>query len=217
MDDDLVQKAIALAVLGNWKGAIEANLEVLKENKDDADALNRLSKAYFECGNIKKAKEISAKVLQIDPINKIALRSVEKYKQAKGNLTPSDDHGIDSTVFIEEQGKTKLTNLINLGPEEICGCLNAGDEVYLSNRSHRITITGPNGTYLGKLPDDISSRLKVLIEGGNIYKAYVRSTEKRSLKILIREMSRSEKLKGVPSFPIEASESIGKNLPDFDY
>jgi hypothetical protein len=72
----------------------------------------------FENGDIPKAKKTSLNVLKIDPGNNIALKAIEKYKnfsKVKSNGNISINQNVDPSVFIEEPGKTKLINLINVG------------------------------------------------------------------------------------------------------
>lgn len=208
MNSDLAQTAISLALKSNWKEAIEVNKGILKLNEDDVDALNRLAKAYIEIGDIKKAKLQSEKVLKIDKNNKIAARALERCKTLKKTDIKNGSRTIDPSIFIEEPGRTKLTNLINLASGEIISNLNSGDEVSLSTHSHRVTVTTVGGVYVGKLPDDLSARIRQLAEEGNIYKAYVKSIEKNCLKVFIKEIKRSKSLMNVHSFPADKSESL---------
>ena len=72
MNEDLAQKAVAAALAGDWKEAEKINKQILKGDKSDVDALNRLARAYAEQGNLKKAKETAQKVLKINTFNQIA-------------------------------------------------------------------------------------------------------------------------------------------------
>jgi len=67
MEATLAQKAIDLALSGKWSEAVQANIEILKENPKDIDALNRAARAYAETGNVELARKTAAKVLKIDP------------------------------------------------------------------------------------------------------------------------------------------------------
>ena len=105
MDDALAQKAIDLALKGDWEKAVEVNLQIAKIAPNDTDALNRLARAYAETGAIPKAKTTAEKVLKIDSVNPIAIRSLEKWKSLKKNdkLSSTD---ISSDTFLEEPGTT---------------------------------------------------------------------------------------------------------------
>ena len=46
-------QAISLAMEGRWKEAVEVNKSLIKRTPNDADAYNRLGKAYMEIGQYK--------------------------------------------------------------------------------------------------------------------------------------------------------------------
>lgn len=105
--------------------------------------------------------------------------------------------------ILEEPGKTKIISLINLGDSKLIAELDSGDEVKLDSHSHRMAVNTFDGKYMGRLPDDISARLKMLISSGNEYKVYVKCTEANDLKVFIKEIKNKS---DVPSFPIEKIE-----------
>lgn len=214
MEENLTQKAIDLALNGSWSEAIKINLKILKINSNDVDSLNRLSRSYYENGDILKAKRTSLKVIKIDPDNSIALKAVEKYKHGSANI--GGNRNIDPSVFIEEPGKTKITSLINVGSSNTCSCLDSGDEVFLVTHTHKVSLINSKGKYLGRLTDDLSAKLRGLIKGGNKYKVFIKSVEGKNVKVLIKEFSRGEEFKNTQSFPREVSESIGENFSDSD-
>lgn len=215
MEENLAQKAINFTLECNWNEAIKTNLLILKKDTEDIDALNRLAHAYFEKGEINKAKTTSRKVLKISPSNNIAIKALEKYKLGKTSETKN--RNIDVSVFIEEPGKTKLTNLINIGSSKTCSCLNAGDEVILRPHSHRVTVTTMAGSYIGKLTDDLSARLRKLIKAKNVYRVFIKSANKKEIAILIKEVERGHEYKNTPSFPREILESDGETFSESDY
>ena len=73
-------QAIQTALQGNWNEAIVLNKSLVKENPEDIDALNRLALAYTIIGKLKEAKSAYQKVVNIDPLNSIALRNLKKLK-----------------------------------------------------------------------------------------------------------------------------------------
>lgn len=201
MDPDLAQKAVAAALVGNWNEAISFNKELLKENPEDNEALNRLAKAHFELGNIKKARSLSEKVLKNDPFNSIANRNLSKWRGIKSakNSKNKPPQAID---FIEEPGKTKLVSLLCLGDRKALAELNAGDEVRITVHAHRVSIVTLSNKYIGRLPDDLAARLKRLIIQGNCYQVFIKSIEPKEIKVFIRETFRTKKLSQVPSFEL---------------
>lgn len=217
MDEGLTRKAINLALKCQWKEAIKINKLIIKEDKSDTEALNRVARAYLEIGDILKAKNISKKVLKIEPSNQIAQKAIEKYKRFKTNVNSSNEQNIDATVFLEEVGKTKLTNLINLGSPKNISKLYSGDEVKLLTYSHRSTITTLDDTYIGRLPDDLSARIRLLVKGGNIFKTFVKSVCSTNVKVFIKEIKRGKEFKNCMSFPFEKSESLDESFTQSDF
>src|SRR5260221_1318924 len=98
--DDLAQLAIAAALVSDWKKAILLNTQIIKENTEDTEALNRLARAYAEDGNIAKARATSQKVLKIDSLNPIATKCFLKWKNFKTNDGNSRTI-VNPSVFIE--------------------------------------------------------------------------------------------------------------------
>lgn len=202
MDSDLTQKAIAAALAGNWKEAVILNKKILKTFPDDCETLNRLAKACFELGKIKEAKEICQKVLKIDPFNRISQRNLAKWK----NIKSKDKISCPSVTggdFIEEPGKTKLLTLVHPGDAKVLAELNAGDEVQLSPHAHRVSVISLDKKYIGRLPDDLSARLRRFIKLGNSYRTWIKSVEGRYVKIFIKEVARGKAVGEASSFPTE--------------
>jgi len=207
MDVNLAQKAVSLALAGQWEEAIKVNKELLKTSPDDTDTLNRLAKAYFETGNIKKARLISTKVLKFNPSDPIANKNLSRWKSlTSAKKAPPISQGVAN--FIEEAGKTKLVSLVNLGDKRVIAKLDAGDEVKLTTHAHRVCVLTLDGKYLGRLPDDLAARLIHLTKSGNLYRVFLKSLETRSVKVFIRETFRAKKMARVLSFPLE----VGRDL-----
>ena len=83
----LKNQAIQTALEGNWQEAIAINKSLVQENPEDMDALNRLALAYTIMGKLKEAKSTYQKVLDLDPLNPIALRNLKKLKDKALNLS----------------------------------------------------------------------------------------------------------------------------------
>jgi len=213
MSEELAQEAIELALAGNFSKAIEINLKILKEDSKNVDALNRLARAYSEIGKIPLAKKTSSKVLKIDPFNPIATKSIAKWSEIKKGRSFSSAYSKAET-FLEEPGKTKVVSLLHLGDSKILVKLDAGDVVELDFHSHRIGVTTLEGKYVGRLPDDLSSRIKKLVSLGNQYRAYIKSADKKEVRVFMREVARSPKLVDVPSFPTEKIDYVSFTPPE---
>jgi tetratricopeptide (TPR) repeat protein len=213
MNIDLSQKAVNAALSGNWERAEEMNRQILNVTPNDVDALNRLAKAYYELSDIKKAKLIANKVVKIDPFNKIALKSLEKWNKLKGGSTKGKITTSPS-AFLEEPGKTKIVTLLHPGSSKAIANLDAGERVKLNDHGHRMSISTIDSKYLGKLPDDISARLKKLIGFGNEYEVFVKSADKKEVKVFIRETKRAKQLSDMPSFTGEKIDYISFTPPE---
>ena len=209
MDTNLQETAINAALKCNWDEAIIANKKILSEELDDVEALNRLARAYYESGGTAKAKKTTLKVLKIDPINNIAQKALEKYKTTKDAVTRNDQN-VSASDFIEEIGTTKQTSLFNLCSIDTISSLDSGDEVFLSTHTHRVTVTNKGKKYLGKLPDDLSARLRLLTKNGYKYRVLIMSANKDCIKIFIKELTRGKGYESMHSFPRDPLESIGE-------
>lgn len=212
MNPSLAQQAVSSALTGNWDMAIEQNSAILKENPKDLDALNRLARAYAEKGKINKAKEQAEKVVKIDPFNSIATKALRKWKGLKKGETYSSVLS-DPEAFLEESGKTKILSLMHLGSQDILAKLDSGDEIQLDCHCHRIAAVTKDGKYIGRLPDDISSRLKRLVCMGNVYQSLVKSIDPNEVTIFVREISKGKKAKDTISFPAEKIEYTSFTSP----
>jgi len=213
MDTSPAQMAVNLALSGNWKEAIKINLEILHENPDDTEALCRLARAYSEIGKITQAREATKKVLEIDPVNPIALKFQQKLKSAKNGVN-SYSAQTSPESFLEEPGKTKIVKLLNLGEKNVYSDLDPGEEVKLSSYSHKVSISTKDGKYMGRLPDDIAARLKNLIKEGNKYQVLIKSIEPGNIMVFIRETERGPKVANVASFSPEKIEYVSFTPPE---
>jgi tetratricopeptide (TPR) repeat protein len=214
MEIDLAQKAISAALLGNWTEATKLNLKIISQNPKDIDALSRLARCYAEQGQAKKAVSTCQKVLKIDPFNTIALKSVKKWKALRAGEKHNGPTALSPELFLEEPGKTKLVPLVHVGDQKTLAKLDSGDEVKLNPKSHRIPVLTAEGKYVGRLPDDLSARLRKLIEAGGIYKVLIKSIDAKAVTVFIREIKKAESFKDSPSFPSEKIEYVSFTPPE---
>lgn len=203
MDENLAQKAISAALSGRWEEAITLNKKILEQDCNNVDALVRLARAYAEISEIKQAKEILQKVVQLDPYNTIALRALAKWKNFKKNNNGYHSTGSNPHLFLEEPGKTKIVLLKHLSSPESIAELNAGDPVKLNINTHKVSVNSQAGKYIGRLPDDVSARIKKFSILGYQYTGVIRSSDENGVKVLIREAVRPSKYSDIPSFPVE--------------
>lgn len=202
MINNLHKQAINQALAGNWKAAVDLNLEILKLEKNNIDALCRLAKAYAGLGKKTLVVKTYRRVLRLDKFNPIAKNNLVKFLVKKGRvLQKKEIVKIDPSLFLEEPGKTKVVALIGLGLSPIILELNIGDPVSLMARKHVIAVYDQTKRYLGKIPDDLSLRLIKLIKSGNLYQSVVKAIEPKALSIFIKEIKQNPKNRHLSSFP----------------
>lgn len=196
----LKTQAIQTALIGDWSSAVNLNEEILKDSPNDIDTLNRLGFAYASLGNTKDARDIYQKVLALDTQNPIALRNLKR-------LTGNTNKPLNGTatirmnnVFIEEPGKTKVIDLINVAEQKLISALRSGELLTIQIKRMKIFILDSQKQYIGMLPDDIGKRLIGFIDGGNEYEAYVKTVNSHKVIVFVRETKRSPKFKFLSSF-----------------
>jgi len=209
MIDYLARQAISCALSGDWEKALEINQKIIDIENSNIDALNRLAKVYFELGQIQNAVEKAQQVLNIDPLNSIAQRSTTNWKELLEDGFNHNGDGQKNTyseiTFLEEPGKTKIVKLIKLGDAKAFTTINAGCPLSANHSIHKVTIHTQNGSYIGRLPDDIAKRLNQLVEHGNEYQITAKSVSPKEVYIFIRELKKSPKLANIVSFPPDGS------------
>jgi len=195
-------QAIQTALHGDWYNATQINKALINDNPRDIEALNRLAFAFTITGKIRQAKSAYKKVLQIDPLNPIALKNIKRitgmsFQTNKKNTTISIPV---NHAFIEETGKTKIVELINLAQLKVIATLTVGQRLDVYIKRSKIFLKNQSKQYIGVLPDDIGKRLIKFVRGGNKYGAYVKSASSHSVVVFIKEQLRKERFRDQPSF-----------------
>lgn len=207
----LKTQAIQTALLGDWSTAISLNLELLKKDPDDIDTLNRLAFAYTVIGNIKDAKDTYHRVIRIDPQNPIAQKNLKRLSGLSGTkVTNGEEKGngmampqtklIMHSMFVEETGKTKVIELMNIADAKVIAPLRTGEYLTLQIKRSKIFVLDSQKQYIGMLPQDLGGRLITFMEGGNEYEVYSKSVDKKRITVFIKETKRANKFKNQPSF-----------------
>lgn len=195
----LKNQAIQTALEGNWQEAIIINKSLVHENPEDIEALNRLALAYTIMGKLREAKSTYQKVLILDPLNPIALRNLKRLKDKGLNLTGGKLNSSINNKFLEEPGKTKVVELVNIAQPKIVEALRTGQSLELSIKRLKIFALEEQ-QYIGVLPDDIAKRLIKFIKNGCKYEAYVKSANQHKVTIFIKEIKKTSRYKDQPSF-----------------
>lgn len=192
----LKSQAIQTALVGDWDAAINLNQLILQEEPNDIDTLNRLAFAFLSTGDTKNAKALYEKVLSLDMKNPIALRNLKRLHDSntkKPNVTLNN-------LFIEEPGKTKVIELINVADKKVISYLRSGEKLELIIKRNKIFALDVNKQFIGMLPDDICQRLIKFINSGNQYEAYVRTVDNKKVSTFVRETKRVKRFQDQPSF-----------------
>lgn len=209
----LSHQAIMAALSGSWEEALRLNQEIIDADPKNVEALNRIARAYFELGDLTKAKKYFDTALSVDPYNQIAAKFLKRIKTfSKGAKTQSNPQSafnpLSGDLFIQEPGKTKVVTLLKVAEPQKLSLLSSGMIVNLIIKNHSIAITDQSEEYLGVLPDDLSHHLIRLIHGGNKYQALIKTIKTNSLSVLIREAYRCPRFRNQPSFLDEHSETM---------
>ena len=204
----LKAQAIQTALTGDWQQAININQLILQEEPEDIDTLNRLAFAFLSSGNPKDAKNLYEKVLSLDMQNPIAIRNLKRLYDVNSKKIITINN-----LFIEEPGKTKVMDLINIADKKVITHLRSGEKLDLKIKRSRIFAYDLDNQFIGMLPDDTCQRLIKFIEAGNEYEAYVRTVDSNKVSIFIREIKRVKKFKNQPSF-VSASEKTKLSIPN---
>ena len=72
------KQAIALALQGQWREAVEVNKSLTESFPNDVDAYNRLGRAYMELGEYSQAREAYSRAIELDPYNTIARKNLHR-------------------------------------------------------------------------------------------------------------------------------------------
>ncbi len=205
----LYRQAINAALESRWDEALTLNLEIIKSEPQNVDALNRLGKAYMELGNNSEAKKYYTQALEYDSYNPIASKNLKIIESCKenGQLLPHHGNGLANgqkklspSVFLQEPGKTKVVNLLKVAEPAKLLQAYCGMSVALIMKNRKLAVVDDQGSYLGVLPDDVSHNLLRLIKGGNKYEVLIKSIKVNGLSVMIRETFRSKRFKNQPSF-----------------
>jgi len=203
MSDTLEQQAIQASLTSNWKEAVILNNKILKKDKKNVNALNRLACAFFKLSEFDKAIDIYQNVLKFNPYSSIARKNLKRIASLKKHQTktpPSYNADCSNDLFLNEPGTTRIVALVNPAPLETLSCLTPSQRLCLINKKRTILCLSQDNQYIGALPDDLSFHLIKLTNGGNSYSINVHSVMKNTIKVLIKEIHRSTNFKNQASF-----------------
>lgn len=195
--------AIQQAQAGLWEEAVATNKNILSLFPFEPDAYNRLGKAHSELGQFAEARQAYTQTLKYSPKNTIAKKNLERLAQLQEE--PAQAHTgaerIDPRLFIEETGKTGLTDLIDIGVAPALAKVGVGDRVQLYVKGHSLFVRNAAGEDIGRVEPRLANRLINFMEGGNRYAAAILAMENGQVRLMIREEYQHPSMFGKVSFP----------------
>lgn len=209
---ELENKAVDAAIRADWKAAVDANIEILKKQKDHVSSLLRLGFAHLQLKEYTKSLEAYKKVLHLQPQNAIAGDYVEKIEFRRKQSRNGDISGLvlDPNMFVELPGKTKAVTLNQLGQKSTLAELTIGENLVLNIRKHHVEVRTKENEYVGVLPDDVGVRMMYFLENKSEYSAYVQESTLSNVIVFVREVSKGKKVERLVSFPVDIPGSIAK-------
>jgi tetratricopeptide (TPR) repeat protein len=150
---ELSKLAIKAAFNQNWNEAVEINNQIISLNESNIDAHLRLGLAYLQLKEYSKAKKSYSKVLEIDPINKIALDKMilVKEKKTEDFIVP------DSESLLKEPGNSIEVSLEILTKGITAEKFKFNEDLILKISGKTISVhrDDPKQSLLNYLPDQI--------------------------------------------------------------
>src|SRR5919205_3422106 len=158
-------QAIVLASKNRWQEAVDLNREILDMFPNEVDAFNRLGKALTELGRYAEARDAYARAVKIDPLNGIATKNLQRLGKlaAEGAAAPPPSP-VDPRLFIEESGKTTVTQLTDVRRSEAAAKLSAGDQLRLDRRGNQIVVVDLTGQEIGRIEPKLEQDLIRLLD-----------------------------------------------------
>lgn len=203
----LAEEARRAAFEGNWEDAVTLNMQVIDRFQKDAEAFNRLGRAYLSLGNLDEAKEAYSKALRADPANLIARRNLQRLEILRGHGGKSSADVTRpgsmprTTAFLEEVGKTWVDELVNPGDLQLLADVSPGEELQLSEEDGRLVARRATGERLGEVEPKTGRHVLDLMASGNRYEMFALGLSGQTLRTILREVFRDPSVATVVSFP----------------
>lgn len=209
--------AIQQALSNQWADAVVTNRNILNLFPTEPDAYNRLGKAHSELGQYTEARQAYTQTLKYSPNNTIAKKNLDRlsFLQEEPVQVHAGVERIDPRLFIEETGKTGMTELISLAPASVLAKVGVGDRVQLHVMGHTLLVRNALGEDIGQIEPRLANRLINFMEGGNRYAAAILAMEQGQVRLIIREEYQHPTMFGKVSFPSQGSgETIRAYIKD---
>ena len=203
------EQAISLAMKNRWDEAAQINREILDAFPNEVDAYNRLGKALTELGRYAEARDAYAQAVKLDPLNGIASKNLQRLGKlaAEGSAAPAPSP-VDPRLFIEESGKTTVTQLTDVRRNEAAAKLSAGDQLQLTRRGNQVVLSDQAGNDIGRIEPKLEQDLIRMLDLGNQYSVFVTAANEPTVYAIIRETHRSATMGNRPSFRPTAAQEV---------
>ena len=204
------EDAVQLAISGKWDEAVKLNRFIIDSFGADEETQNRLGKALSELGKLKEAKASYEVALKLNPMNSIAKKNAARINallHQKEGLKVGGTR-VDLNLFVEEMGKTVITNVEAPAKDDICSKVAAGDVAELRIDGDGIVVETSRGVRIGTLEAKLARRLIKFMRGGNRYQAGVTSCDGNTVKLIVRETYQDPHFAGKPSFPMRRKREV---------
>ena len=204
------EDAVQLAIQGRWDEAVKLNKFIIDSFGADEETQNRLGKALSELGRLKDAKAAYEAALKLNPMNSIAKKNAARINallHQKEGLKVGGSK-VDLNLFVEEMGKTVLTNVESPASADISSKVAAGDVAELKIEGDGIAAETSRGVRIGQLEPKLARRLIKFMRGGNRYQAGVTSVDGSAVKLIVRETYQDPRFAGKPSFPMRRKREV---------
>jgi hypothetical protein len=204
------EDAVQLAIQGKWDDAVKLNKFIIDSFGADEETQNRLGKALSELGKLKEAKASYEAALKINPMNSIAKKNAARINALLHQKEGLKVGGVkvDLNLFVEEMGKTVITNVDAPSNADISSKVAAGDVAELKIEGDGIVAETSRGVKVGSLEAKLARRLIKFMRGGNRYQAGVTSVDGNSIKLIVRETYQDPRFAGKPSFPMRRKREV---------
>ena len=207
--------AVQHALDGRWEEAAAINEEILYYFPNNTEALNRLGKACLETGYYDRARTSFQKVLTLAPHNNIAKKNLTRLERlSRGASSAHTVRRVVPRLFLEESGKSGITDLRVAASEEALDKVAGGDGVVLEVDNHTLVVKSLDDDVLGYVEPRLGSRLARLINQGNRYEGAILTAAAQRITVIIRETYRNPGLSGLPSFPATGIDAYRGQIRD---
>ncbi len=210
--------AVKQAQEGQWAEAAITNKNILNLFPSEPDAFNRLGKALSELGQYAEARQAYTQTLKYNPKNTIAKKNLDRLallQEVPVQTHAGRDQRIDPRLFIEETGKTGMTELFNLASPSILAKVGVGDRVQLHVSGRTLLVHNASGEDIGQIEPRLANRLINFMESGNRYAAAVLAMDNGQVRLIIREEYQHPNMFGKVSFPAQGGgETIRAYIKD---